>query len=69
MLQTNRDVRLAISDAGFYLWQVAEMLGITDSTFSKKLRREMSADEKEAVLRAVEHMKAQRQHLAEKREA
>lgn len=69
MLQTNRDVRLAISDAGFYLWQVAETLGITDSTFSKKLRREMSADEKEAVLRAVERMKAQREHLAENWEA
>lgn len=69
MFQTNRDVRLAISDAGFYLWQVAETLGVTDSTFSKKLRREMPADEKDTVLRAVERMKEQRERRAESREA
>ena len=37
----NRDIRLAVADEGFYLWQLAAELGITDGTLSKKLRREL----------------------------
>ena len=31
----NRDIRLAVADEGFYLWQLAAELGITDGTLSK----------------------------------
>lgn len=47
--QANRDVRNAAAEAGFYLWEVAEALGIADGTFSRKLRNELSDSEKEAV--------------------
>lgn len=53
----NRDIRLAVADEGFYLWQLAAELGITDGTLSKKLRRELSENEKQDCFAAIERMK------------
>lgn len=38
--QSNKDIREAAASAGVFLWQVAEAIGVTDGTFSRKLRRE-----------------------------
>ena len=57
----NRDIRLAVADEGFYLWQLAAELGITDGTLSKKLRRELSENEKQDCFAAIERMKKARQ--------
>ena len=35
--------------AGVKLWQIAEALGISEVTFSRRLRRELSVDEKEKI--------------------
>lgn len=63
--QANRDIRNAASEAGFYLWEVAEALDMADGTFSRKLRNELSDSEKEAVFRAIERMKEYRDKRAE----
>lgn len=42
----NKELKQIITTNGLYLWQVAEALGITDSTFSRKLRKELTDDEK-----------------------
>ena len=61
----NRDIRLAVADEGFYLWQLAAELGITDGTLSKKLRRELSESEKEDYFNAIDRLKKARQHSNE----
>lgn len=38
---------------GLRLWQVAEAIGMNDSAFSRKLRRELSPEDKERVLAAI----------------
>lgn len=50
---TNRDVRLAAAGAGVRLWQVAEMLGITEFTLSRRLRHELSASDKQEIMNAI----------------
>lgn len=35
------------------LWQIADELGINDGNFSRKLRRELSADEKAKIYAIV----------------
>ena len=65
----NDDIRYAVVSAGFFLWQLAAELGLSDGALSRKLRTELTAREKEACFAALERMKAQRQHLAESREA
>ena len=48
----NQDIRNEVKSASLKLWQIAEELGITDSTFSRMLRRELS-DEKKAEIRSI----------------
>ncbi len=52
----NQDVRGAIETAGLRYWWVAEELGIACGTLSNRLRRELSQEEKEAVLAAVRRL-------------
>lgn len=49
----NLDIRQAASKAGIRLWRISEELGITDSAFSKKLRRELPAAEKEKIFEII----------------
>ena len=65
----NRDVREAVQDAGFFQWELAAELGLSDGALTRRLRTELAASEKETCFKAIERMKAQRQHLAESREA
>ena len=49
----NKEIRSALSDAGVKYWQVAERLGIADTTFSRKLRHELPQAEKDRVMQAI----------------
>ena len=51
----NRDIRRAAAFSGVCLWQIADSLGITDANFSRKLRRELPADETPYFLRSLCH--------------
>lgn len=53
---TNKDIRETISKSGAKYWQIAERLGISDGTFSRKLRKELSKEDKRAVLNAIAEM-------------
>lgn len=57
----NQDVRNAVYTNGFKLWELAEMLGISDSSFSRQLRREFSPEKKQLIFRAIERMKERRE--------
>ena len=52
--QSNKDIREAAASAGVFLWQVAEAIGVTDGTFSRKLRRELPDDDKAAILQIIQ---------------
>ena len=48
----NEDIRTEAKRAGIRLWQIASRLGCAEATFSRKLRFELSTDEK-AKIRAI----------------
>lgn len=50
----NTDIRRKAAGAGVKLWQVADELGIADCSLSRKLRKELSADEKEKIFEIIE---------------
>ena len=52
----NRDIRRAAAFSGVCLWQIADSLGITDANFSRKLRRELPADEKEKIMQIIKNI-------------
>lgn len=52
----NTVIRKAAKEAGVFLWQVAEVLGVNDGNFSRKLRKELPQEEKEKILRIIEQL-------------
>lgn len=52
----NADIKAALRNAAVYQWQVAEELGIPETTFSRKLRHELPDSEKTRILEAIERI-------------
>lgn len=57
----NQEIRAAAKNKNVYLWQVAEKLGMQDSAFSRKLRRELPPAEKTAILAIINELSAAKQ--------
>lgn len=49
----NMKVKVAILNSGLKQWQVAELIGIRDDAFSRKLRYEMPEDEQNRIIDAI----------------
>ena len=49
----NADIRAAARQNNVKLWEIAEYLGIWDTALSRKLRRELSKEQKDAILEAI----------------
>lgn len=58
----NQDVRNAAKQNGIYLWELAEVLGMADSNFSRKLRKELTPEEKK---KCFDFIKAREKEAAE----
>ena len=52
----NKEIREAIASAKIRYWQVAEAYGCTDSSFSRKLRKELPQEEKEKIFSIIEKL-------------
>lgn len=53
---TNKDIRLYAAGKGVRLWQIAKEMGIRDSSLSRKLRSELSDDEKQKIMEIVDRI-------------
>ncbi len=58
---TNEAIRREINRAGLHQWMVAEAYGISEGGFCRLLRHELSEEEKQRVLDAIERAKAIRE--------
>ena len=52
----NEGIRQAAKKAGVRLWEIAEALGIADTTFSRYLRRDMPQEETLKILKVIERI-------------
>lgn len=53
----NEDIRRLIFESNIPKWKIAKEYGCTDSTFSKKLRDELTKEEKEKIVSIIEQLK------------
>lgn len=53
----NQDIRKLLKNNRIYLWEVAQLYGCTESTLSKKLRIELSKDDKEKIIDIIKQIK------------
>lgn len=53
---SNEVVRRFAAGNGVKLWQVAEVLGIADTSLSRKMRRELPQDEKMKIMKIIQNL-------------
>lgn len=61
--ETNKAIRSAAKAAGVLHWEIAEKLGMQDSAFSRKLRRELPTEEQEKILGVIDALAAERSEV------
>ncbi len=57
---TGKEMRNTIICSGFKIWQIADKLGISDCTLSKKFRYDFSDEDVQKVMCAISELKAQK---------
>lgn len=53
----NENIRKEINDNRIFNYEIAEILEIPESTFSKWFRKEMSIEQKEQIKKAIQKIK------------
>lgn len=56
-MENNIEIRNAIFSNNIKKWKIANKLGITDSTFSRMLRNEISNEKKKEILNIINALK------------
>ena len=60
MSKCNVDIRTSAIKSNVFLWELANELGISEPTITRKLRAELSAEEKNRYLEAIAKISAQK---------
>ncbi len=58
---SNSDVRTAAKNAGVFLYQIAAAIGISEPTMTRKLRFELTKDEKKSIFEAINQIAKERE--------
>ena len=59
----NIEIREAIRESGFRHWQIADIIGVADTTFCRMLRRELPESKKQEILTAIQGQR--KEHMNE----
>lgn len=57
----NEGVREAAKLKGVLLWQIADKLGISDNSFSRKLRHELTQEEQDTIKKLIDELAGERE--------
>lgn len=52
----NEDIRKRIEENNIKYWEIAYTYGISDSSFSRKLRKELPEDEKQKIFNIIDRI-------------
>ena len=62
----NTDIRAASKQSGVRIWEIADRLNISEPTITRKLRRELSPDEKQSIFSLIDKIAAEKQEGSDK---
>lgn len=57
MKKNNMDIRDAANKAGIALWRIADRYGLSDSNFSKLLRKELNEEKRDKIFNIIEELR------------
>lgn len=52
----NKEIRCALINCGVKQYRLAEAMGIAEATLSRKLRKELTPEERDRVLAAIDRL-------------
>ena len=58
----NQDIKMKAKRNNVKLWEVADKLGIADTTMSRWLRKELPTDKKQAMLDIINQIAAEKEN-------
>lgn len=61
MAKENLEIRAAAKSGGVKLWEVAEVYGVSEGVFSRKMRHEFPEREKKKVLDIIRDLAAKKE--------
>ena len=56
----NKEIRIYAMEHGVKLWEIAKQMRISPETLSRRLRRELSTEEKEQMMQAIREVNHER---------
>ena len=56
----NQDIRFKARALGVAIWRIADYLGVSEMTVNRRLRKEMSPEQKKVFLDAIQAIAAER---------
>ena len=60
IMLNNRELRQQAKSKQVRFWEIADKLGISEPTMTRKLRRELPAEEKEKIISIIDEIAAER---------
>lgn len=63
-MTANKDIRTRAAKKGVYLWEIADKIGLCDSSFSRKLRKELPTAEKKRIFSIIDEIAAKKKNAA-----
>ena len=61
-MTANTEIKTKAKENKVCLWEIAERLGLVDTSFSRKLRRELPADEKRHIFALIDEIAAEKKN-------
>lgn len=59
----NEDIRREAAEAGIFIWQIGQRWGCSEATFSRKLRREFTPEQKAKVRQIIADLVKEREEV------
>lgn len=61
MVKANTDIRAALKTANIPIWACAAAMGVHENTLLRRLRIELSNEDKQPIFEAIERIRAEKQ--------
>lgn len=61
-MTANNEIKAMAKSKKVCLWEIAEKIGMADTSFSRKLRRELSAEEKKKIFSLIDEIAAENEN-------
>lgn len=65
MTNANTEIKNMAKQRGVFMYELAEKIGMVDTAFSRKLRRELPAAEKARIFSLIDEIAAEKQNAAQ----